>query len=357
MRSDHFLVPESALAGESRPAVPEGLSAIGRDELVAMLESMQLIRAFEEKAGMMYGLRKIGGFCHLYTGQEAVAVGAVSVLDLKKDYVLTAYRDHGHALALGVDPKDVMAELFGKAAGISRGKGGSMHLFDPAHRMLGGNGIVGAQIPVATGVALAQSYRKDGGLTLCFLGEGAFHQGALHESLNLARIWSLPVVYVVENNQWGMGTNWKRVSSEEDLSRAASAYGMEGLTCDGMDILSVRSAMAEAVAAARGGEPVLLEARTYRYKGHSMSDPQKYRSREEVEAYRRRDPIAALKGRMEDEGLLSEDDWAAIASRADAAVEEAVAFAEASPEPALGELYTDVVSGSSAATFAAVAGR
>lgn len=313
------------------------------DSLLAMLESMQLIRAFEEKAGMMYGLRKIGGFCHLYTGQEAVAVGAISALDLEKDYVLTGYRDHGHALTLGMDPGAIMAELFGKATGVSRGKGGSMHLFDPARRMLGGNGIVGAQIPVATGVALAQAYRGDGGVTLCFFGDGAFHQGALHESLNLAKIWSLPIVYVVENNQWGMGTNWKRVSAEEDFSRTAAAYGMQGSSCDGMDVVGVRDAMREAVARARGAhEPGLVEARTYRYKGHSMSDPQKYRSRDDIDEYRKRDPIANLKGRMKDEGGLSEAAWAEIASRVDAKIEAAVAFAESSAEPARGELYTDV---------------
>jgi pyruvate dehydrogenase E1 component alpha subunit len=312
------------------------------DSPLAMLESMQLIRSFEERAGMMYGLRKIGGFCHLYTGQEAVAVGAISVLDLGKDYVLTAYRDHGHALALGMDPGAIMAELFGKAAGVSKGKGGSMHLFDPAKRMLGGNGIVGAQIPVATGVALAQAYRRDGGVTLCFFGDGAFHQGALHESLNLAKIWSLPIVYVVENNQWGMGTNWKRVSAEEDFSRTAAAYGMQGLSCDGMEVMEVRDAMREAVARARAGEPGLVEARTYRYKGHSMSDPQKYRSRDDVEEYRKRDPIAALRGRMRDEGGLSDAEWEAIAARCEARVDAAVAFAEAAPEPSPAELYTDV---------------
>ncbi len=313
------------------------------DSLLAMLESMQLIRTFEEKAGMMYGLRKIGGFCHLYTGQEAVAVGAVSVLDLERDYVLTGYRDHGHALALGIEPRAVMAELFGKATGVSRGKGGSMHLFDPAKRMLGGNGIVGAQIPVATGVALAQAYRGDGGVTLCFFGDGAFHQGALHESLNLAKIWSLPIVYVIENNQWGMGTNWKRVSSEEDFSLTAAAYGMKGRSCDGMDVAEVREAMLEAVALARDGrEPSLVEARTYRYKGHSMSDPGKYRSREDIEEYRKRDPIASLKGRLTDEGALSETEWNAIVARAEEKVEAAVAFAESSAEPAPGELYADV---------------
>jgi len=312
------------------------------DPLLPLLETMQLIRVFEEKAGMMYGLRKIGGFCHLYTGQEAVAVGAISVLDLAKDYVLTGYRDHGHAIALGLDPGAIMAELFGKATGVSRGKGGSMHLFDPVRRMLGGNGIVGAQIPVATGVALAQSYRGDGGVTLCFLGDGAFHQGALHESLNLAKIWSLPVVYVVENNQWGMGTNWKRVSAQEDFSRTVAAYGMQGVSCDGMDLVAVKDAMGEAVKRARGGDPGLVEARTYRYKGHSMSDPQKYRSRDDIEEYRKRDPIAALKGRLTDSGTLTEARWAQIVASVDARIEAAVAFAEEGAEPSAGELYTDV---------------
>jgi pyruvate dehydrogenase E1 component alpha subunit len=321
------------------------------DSLIAMLESMQLIRAFEEKAGMMYGLRKIGGFCHLYTGQEAVAVGAISVLDLEKDYVLTGYRDHGHALTLGLDPGAIMAELFGKATGVSRGKGGSMHLFDPAKRMLGGNGIVGAQIPVATGVALAQAYRGDGGVTLCFFGDGAFHQGALHESLNLAKIWSLPIVYIVENNQWGMGTNWKRVSAEEDFSLTAAAYGMRGISCDGMDVVGVRDAVREAVARARDDrEPGLVEARTYRYKGHSMSDPQKYRSRDDVDEYRKRDPIASLKGRMTDDGSLTEAEWKSIVARADARVEAAVAFAEASAEPSPGELHTEVYAPSAQAS-------
>ena len=320
------------------------------DPLLAALECMQLIRSFEEKAGMMYGLRKIGGFCHLYSGQEAVAVGAVAVLDLAKDYVLTGYRDHGHALALGVDPGAVMAELFGKATGVSRGKGGSMHIFDPAKRMLGGNGIVGAQIPVATGVALAQAYRGDGGVTLCFFGDGAFHQGALHESLNLAKIWSLPIVYVVENNQWGMGTNWKRVSAEEDFSQTAAAYGMKGLSCDGMDVVGVMDAMREAVGRARAGrEPGLVEARTYRYKGHSMSDPGKYRSRDDIEEYRKRDPIAGLKGRLTDSGVLTEERWAQIVAGAEAKVDAAVAFAESSAEPSPGELYTDVYSPSRAA--------
>jgi len=321
----------------------EKILEVSKKKLLALLEEMQLIRAFEEKAGQMYGLRKIGGFCHLYTGQEAIAVGAISSLDLAKDYVLTAYRDHGHALACGLDPKALMAELFGKLTGVSRGKGGSMHFFDAARHMLGGNGIVGAQIPIATGVALSQSYEKTGGVTLCFFGDGAFHQGALHESFNLARIWNLPIVYIVENNQWGMGTSWKKVSAQPDFAATAAAYSMKGYVCDGMDVLEVGEVVSGAVAAARKGEPSFVEARTYRYKGHSMSDPQKYRTRDEIDAYRKRDPILFLKGRLEDAKQISPEEWEAISSRVDAVVEEAVRFAEASPEPALGELYADML--------------
>lgn len=320
-----------------------GKLSFPKDTLLEMLGTMQLIRAFEEKAGQMYGLRKIGGFCHLYTGQEAVAVGSISTLDLGKDYVLTAYRDHGHALACGLDPKAIMAELFGKVTGVSRGKGGSMHMFDPDRHMLGGNGIVGAQIPIATGVALSQAYQKSGGVTLCFFGDGAFHQGALHESFNLARIWNLPIVYIVENNQWGMGTSWKKVSAQSDFSATAAAYSMKGYACDGMDVIAVRETVAEAVAEARTGNPAFVEARTYRYKGHSMSDPQKYRTRDEIDVYRQRDPILFLKGRMEDEQLLSPDEWEKLSARVDAQIEESVSFAEASPEPALGELYADLL--------------
>ncbi len=312
-------------------------------KLRSLLETMQLIRTFEEKAGQMYGLRKIGGFCHLYTGQEAVAAGAIGALDLSKDYVITAYRDHGHAMACGMDPKPAMAELFGKVTGVSRGKGGSMHFFDAEKHMLGGNGIVGAQIPIATGVALAQAYNKSGGATLCFFGDGAFHQGALHESFNMARIWNLPIVYIVENNQWGMGTSWKKVSAQSDFSATAAAYSMKGYVCDGMDVLDVHEKVADAVAVARKGEPSFVEARTYRYKGHSMSDPQKYRSREEVEEYRRRDPIVYLKERMEEAGLLKAPAWEAIVSDAEARIAEAVRFAESSPEPGPGELYTDMM--------------
>ncbi len=317
--------------------------------LMGLLESMHRIRAFEEKAGQMYGLRKIGGFCHLYSGQEAVAVGVVSALDLSADYVLTGYRDHGHALACGMDPKAAMAELYGKSTGCSKGKGGSMHFFDAEKHMLGGNGIVGAQIPVAAGVAFAQAYRGrlsgagPTGATVCFFGDGAIHQGAFHEAFNLAGIWKLPLVLVVENNQWGMGTSWKRVSSNEDFSAMAGAYAAHGEAVDGMDVLAVHAAASRAVKLAKAeGAPALLEVRTYRYKGHSMSDPQKYRTREEVEAYRARDPILLLEGRMEEAGLLSEKEKETLRAEAEAMAEEAAAFAEASPEPDPSELFTDV---------------
>jgi len=310
-----------------------------------LLYDMIMIRRFEEKAGQMYGLRKIGGFCHLYNGQESVAVGAVSALDLSQDYMLTGYRDHAHALACGMDPTAIMAELFGKVTGSSRGKGGSMHLFDEKLHFLGGNGIVGAQIPIATGVAFAQKYEGTGGVTLAFFGDGAIHQGAFHESLNMAKIWELPVVFVCENNQFGMGTSWKRVSSVTDFSVMGASYGIPGRQIDGMDVLAVRDAFKEAAESARSGLPVFLEVKTYRYKGHSMSDPQKYRSKEEVESYRQRDPILLFQDRLEEAKVIAKKDVEAMEAEIDAVVEASVAFAEASPEPSLSTLYEDVYSG------------
>ncbi len=318
------------------------ISIYSKEELLKMLETMQLIRSFEEKAGMMYGLKKIGGFCHLYTGQEAVASGAITALDLELDYVVTAYRDHGHALACGMDPKKAMAELLGKVTGCSHGKGGSMHFFDVEHHFMGGNGIVGAQIPVAAGIAFAQQYRESNGVTLCFFGDGAFHQGAVHETFNLAKIWNLPIVFIVENNQWGMGTNWKRVSAVADFSQTASAYGMKGYSCDGLDVIDVRSTVTAAVADARKGAPSLIEARTYRYKGHSMSDPQKYRTRGEIDEYRKRDALQSFAGRLMDAGIIAQRDVDGMVKRIETQIEDAVAFAEQSPEPSLSELYTDI---------------
>ena len=310
-----------------------------------LLYDMILIRRFEEKAGQMYGMRKIGGFCHLYNGQEAVAVGAVSALDLSKDYVLTGYRDHGHALACGMDPKAIMAELFGKLTGVSKGKGGSMHLFDENRHFLGGNGIVGGQIPVATGVAFAQKYESTGGATLVFFGDGAIHQGAFHESLNMAKIWKLPIVFVCENNHFGMGTSWERVSSVSDFSVMGASYGIPGRQVDGLDVNAVSDAFREAVGSAREGSPVFLEVKTYRYKGHSMSDPQKYRSKEEVESYRQKDPILVLQDRLQKSKAISAKEIEAIEAEIDAIVEEAVAFAEASPEPSIPTMYDDIYAG------------
>jgi pyruvate dehydrogenase E1 component alpha subunit len=328
---------KSRAAAEAKPRYPA-------DFLQGLLRQMLLIRRVEEKAGAMYGLRKIGGFCHLYIGQEAVAVGAIAALDLARDYVLTAYRDHGHALACGMEPGALMAELYGKAAGCSRGKGGSMHLFDAAKHMLGGNGIVGAHIPVATGVALKIKYRAEDGAVLCFFGDGAIHQGAFHESLNLAKIWRLPIVYICENNQYGMGTDFRRVSAVADFSLMGSSYDIPGKRVDGMDVLRVYEEVGWAVRRAREEkEPSFLEIVTYRYRGHSMSDPAHYRTKEELEDYKRQDPILVLKTRLEEAGQLTEAEFQALDEECKRISEEAARFAEASPEPAPEELYEDVL--------------
>ena len=326
---------------KTRPAGAE--TDYKKDFLRALLEQMLLIRRFEEKAGQMYGLRKIGGFCHLYNGQEAVAVGAIASLNLAQDYVLTGYRDHAHALACGMDAKGVMAELFGKATGCSRGKGGSMHLFDAERHMLGGNGIVGSQIPVATGVAFGISYKKQDGVVLCFFGDGAIHQGAFHESLNQAKVWRLPIVYICENNQYGMGTKFERVSSVDDFSRMGAAYDIPGHRIDGMNVLTVYEEVMTAVKTAKAGTPVFLEALTYRYRGHSMSDPATYRTRDEVEDYRKQDPILILKATMEEWGVLSTEEYESLDEAAKRAADESVEFAEQSEEPSPDSLYEDVL--------------
>ncbi len=311
---------------------------------IELLRRMLLIRRLEEKSAQMYGLRKIGGFCHLYIGQEAVAVGAVAALDLKKDYVLTAYRDHGHALACGMDPKAMMAELYGRATGCSRGKGGSMHLFDVDKHMLGGNGIVGAHIPVATGVALKIKYKKENGAVLCFFGDGAIHQGSFHESLNLAKIWNLPIVYICENNQYGMGTDFRRVSSVTDFSKMGASYEIPGSQMDGMDVLKVHAAVKEAVDRARKDhQPSFIEAVTYRYKGHSMSDPATYRSKEELQEYKDQDPILILKAEILKSEQLSNEEFDKIDAECKRISNEAAQFAEDSPQPAIETMYEDVL--------------
>jgi pyruvate dehydrogenase E1 component alpha subunit len=310
---------------------------------IELLRKMLLIRRFEERAAQMYGLKKIGGFCHLYIGQEAVAVGAIAAIDLAKDYVVAAYRDHGYALACGMEPRLLMAELFGKATGVSRGKGGSMHFFDAGRHMYGGNGIVGAQIPVATGVAMKIRYRRDGGVVLCWFGDGAIHQGSFHESLNMAKIWNLPIVYICENNHYGMGTDFRRVSSVTDFAVMGSSYGIPGSQVNGMDVLEVyREVLAAAERARSESTPIFLEVLTYRYRGHSMSDPAKYRTPEELESYKKQDPILIQRSRMTESGAFSDADFTALDAEFKAVCDDAVRFAEESPEPDPAALYQDV---------------
>jgi pyruvate dehydrogenase E1 component alpha subunit len=318
------------------------IEVIDRETLLRMLYQMILIRRFEEKAAEAYTLGKIGGFCHLYIGQEAVAVGTLSALR-PDDYVLTSYRDHGHALVMGISPDEVMAELFGRAGGCSAGKGGSMHLFDADKHFLGGHGIVGGQIPLATGVAYATKYRGTDQATLCFFGEAAVNQGAFHESLNMAQLWKLPCVYICENNQYGMGTSLNRAMSLSDVSQKACGYGMESEFVDGMDVLAVRAATERAVERARKESlPSLIEIRTYRFMGHSMSDPGHYRTRAEIERYQERDPIKVFGGNLREKGVLDDAGLKEIEARVREEVERAVKFADASPEPAPEELFTDI---------------
>lgn len=306
-------------------------------------ESMQLMRKFEEKSGQLYGQQKIRGFCHLYIGQEACVAGAVSALD-KNDKWITAYRDHAHPLALGTDPKAIMAELYGKATGISKGNGGSMHIFDKEHGFFGGHGIVGAQVPLGAGIAFAEKYNKTGNLCMCYMGDGAVRQGAFHETLNLAMLWKLPVIFVIENNGYAMGTSVQRTSNVHELYTLGDAYDIPSEPVDAMSPEAVHMAVARAADRARSGEgPTLLEFRTYRYKGHSMSDPAKYRSKEEVEQYKQRDPVEVVKQTILEKKFASESELAAIDQKIIATVDECVRFAEESefPDPsrALEDIY------------------
>jgi len=312
--------------------------------LKMMLDQMLLIRRFEEKAAELYTLGKIGGFCHLYIGQEAIAVGALSATE-PHDYIFTSYREHGHALVRGLDPGEIMAELCGKQSGVSKGKGGSMHLFDKRRSFLGGHGIVGGQIPLAAGAAFASKYLKEPRVTLCFFGEAAVNIGSFHESLNLAALWKLPVVFICENNRFGMGTPIERASSLYELSQKACAYNMARTWVDGMDVLAVRETLKEAVERARkDNAPTLIEARTYRFMGHSMSDPSHghYRTKSEVEEQRRHDPIKTFNAALEAIGVIPQGYMDELDLKVRETVEEAVAFAERSPEPDAQELTTDV---------------
>jgi len=318
--------------------------AASDDELLTFYEQMLLIRRFEEKAGQLYGLGLIGGFCHLYIGQEAVAVGLQSALDGGKDSVITGYRDHGHMLAYGIDPKVIMAELTGRGAGISRGKGGSMHMFSTDHKFYGGHGIVGAQVPLGAGLAFGHQYREDGGLCMAYFGDGAANQGQVYEAFNMASLWNLPIIFVVENNGYAMGTAVQRGSAETHFHRRGTAFRIPGISVNGMDVLEVRSAVEVAVAHVRAGKgPVLMELMTYRYRGHSMSDPAKYRSREEVQEMRdKHDPIDAAKAELLKRGV-TEDRLKELEKQIRSKVNEAADFAENSPEPDMHELYTDVL--------------
>jgi pyruvate dehydrogenase E1 component alpha subunit len=305
-------------------------------------ESMYLMRKFEEKAGQLYGQQKIRGFCHLYIGQEACAAGAVTALEQGDKYI-TAYRDHAHPLALGTDPKFIMAELYGKETGISKGKGGSMHMFDKERGFAGGHGIVGGQIPLGVGLAFAEKYNKTNKVCITYMGDGAVRQGSFHESLNLAMHYKLPVIFAIENNGYAMGTSVQRTSNVHDLFTLGEAYDMPSKSVDAMNVEEVHIAIAEAAKRARKGEgPTLLELKTYRYKGHSMSDPAKYRTKEELEAYKKRDPIEQVKDSILKNKLATEEDLDKINRKIKAQVEESVKFSEESDFPSTDELYNDV---------------
>src|SRR4029078_6396990 len=307
-----------------------------------LYRQMIFIRRFEEKSAEVYSAGKIGGFCHLYIGQEAVAVGALLAIP-KDDYVLTSYREHGHALAKGMSPESVMAELYGKATGCSKGKGGSMHMFDKEVNFLGGHGIVGGQIPLATGTAFASKYQGTDQVTLCFFGEAAVNQGAFHESLNMAQLWKLPCIYSCENNQYGMGTSLARAMSLRDVSQKACAYEMASEFVDGMDVLAVREAVERAVERGRKDYlPTLLEIRTYRFMGHSMSDPGNYRTRAEIEKYQERDPIKLFAASLIEAEIADEATLEKLDKEVRDEVEDAVRFAEESPLPPAEDLYTDI---------------
>jgi len=341
--------PEAANTGslqqrreELKEAQKSRLADLDREILIDIYQQMLLVRRFEEKSAEAYSAGKIGGFCHLYIGQEAVAIGAISAIR-KDDYVLTSYREHAHAIAKGMSPDSVMAELFGKATGCSKGKGGSMHMFDKEVNFLGGHAIVGGQIPLATGVAFASKYKGTDQVTLCFFGEAAVNQGAFHESLNMAQLWKLPCIYICENNQYGMGTSLERAMSSQDISQKACAYDIAAEFVDGMDVLAVREATLRAVERARKDYlPTLLEVRTYRFMGHSMSDPGNYRTRAEIERHQERDPLKLFSASLKEEGVLSDSEFKGIEGQVKEQIEHAVQFAEQSPLPDPKELFTDV---------------
>ncbi len=335
--------PKSAPKKSTKNTAKQPPKNIAPDDLLRYYTDMLLIRRFEEKAGQLYGMGHIGGFCHLYIGQEAVVVG-IEAAAKDGDSRLTSYRDHGHMLACGMDPKGVMAELTGRADGYSKGKGGSMHMFSAEERFYGGNGIVGAQVPIGAGLAFAHKYKGEDSVCFTYFGDGAANQGQVYESFNMAALWKLPVVFVVENNHYAMGTSQDRSASSTDFYTRGQAFGITGAAVDGMDVLAVKNAAATAIAHCRAGNgPYVLEAKTYRYRGHSMSDPAKYRTRDEVQKVREtQDPIDHIKDMLLQGKHADAEALKAIDKQVKQQVQEAADFAIASPEPDVSELYTDI---------------
>ncbi len=317
---------------------------LNKDEILQHYKDMLMIRRFEEKAGQLYGMGLIGGFCHLYIGQEAVVVGMMAA-SIEGDTVITSYRDHGHMLACGMDPKGVMAELTGRTGGYSRGKGGSMHMFSREKNFYGGHGIVGAQVPLGTGLAFSHKYKGDGNVAMTYFGDGAVNQGQVYEAFNMASLWKLPVIYVIENNKYGMGTSIERASATTDLYHRGAAHGIPGEAVNGMDVLAVKDAAERALKHCRDGKgPFILEMMTYRYRGHSMSDPAKYRSKEEVQKMRKEsDPIDNLRDLIMTQKLFDEAALKDVDKEIKAIVTAAAEFSQQSPEPDESELYTDIL--------------
>ncbi len=337
------MVAKNASPSKGKAAVVSKANMANREELLDYYRQMLLIRRFEEKAGQLYGMGLIAGFCHLYIGQEAVVVG-MEAAQVDEDSVITSYRDHGHMLASGIPARDIMAELTGRATGCSGGKGGSMHMFSKEAKFYGGHGIVGAQVALGTGLAFAHQYENDNGVTIAYFGDGAANQGQVYESFNMASLWKLPIVYVIENNQYAMGTSVERASAEIELYKRGISFEIPGEQVDGMDVLAVKEAAERAIEHARSGKgPVLLEMKTYRYRGHSMSDPAKYRPKDEPKQVREtRDPIEHVKHLGLEHGLFSEDDLKVIDKEVKEIVADAAEYAQTSPEPDVSELMTDI---------------
>lgn len=340
-KKDSASVVHTALSNTTRRAP---IAHFTKEEEIDVYRKMLLIRRFEEKAAQLYGMGLIGGFCHLYIGQEAVVIGTLQAAK-EGDQVITSYRDHGHMLAVGMSPRGVMAELTGRQGGFSKGKGGSMHMFSKEKNFYGGHGIVGAQVPIGSGLAFSNQYLGKDNVTLVYFGDGAANQGQVYESFNMASLWKLPVIYIIENNQYAMGTSVARASAETDFSRRGLSFEIPGIIVDGMDVRAVKGAADEAMFWVRSGKgPIILDMQTYRYRGHSMSDPAKYRSKEEVQKIKEEhDPIDQVKNRLLEQGFASEDDLKSLDKEVRAIVADAADFAQRDQEPDAAELYTDVL--------------